>query len=275
MVDGGARARWWWAIVGVVLAVVVAAGLAACAGPASAQTGDCVAPTDDTSYTRVDCAGAQLKVLERIDSTDADCAAVAGVTESFTDYDSDYSLCLGPVDTDPATAVNVAQVGACLSGIDAQTGVGGADVRQVDCADPQAGAQVLSREEDAFPIGPECGDVAGSTASYSWSLNQTSSTGLPAPSINTTDVLFCLGPAGVDPATSPDAAQVGDCLRETAEDPGYAKVDCGAPDAGFRVVERIDNGLVPVEVACDSAPGAVGGVGRSGLDGYVLCLAEN
>jgi hypothetical protein len=257
-----------------VLALVLGGGLTACSGPGSAQTGDCVERSDDEiSYTPVDCGGAQLRVLERLEGPDADCATVAGVTESFTDQDSDYSLCVGPVDADPATAVNVAAVGDCLAGMDAQSGQGGDDVRRVDCADPAAEAQVISRQEDVFPIGSECGDVPGSTASYSWSLNETSSTGTITPTINNTDVLFCLGPAGVDPRTSPDTAQTGDCLRETGDDPGYAKVDCGSPDAAFRVVERVDSGFLPVEVACRSVPGAESGVGRNGLDGYALCLA--
>jgi hypothetical protein len=260
----------------MLVAVVLVGGSAACAGPGSAQTGDCVAATDDTSYEKVDCAGAQLKVLERIDGEQADCTTVAGVTESFTDFDSDYSLCLGPPDTDPSTAINVADVGDCLIGVDARSGTAEDDVRQVDCADPAAGAQVLSRDEDVFEIGTSpCDDVPGSTASYSWSLDQTSSTGPTVPSIANTDVQFCVGPVGVDPATSPDTAQTGDCLREVPEDPGYAKVDCGAPDADYRVAERVDNGFLTIDIACGSVPDAVSGVGRSGLGGYILCLAEN
>lgn len=267
--------NWARTVVGILVALVLVGGFTACSGPASAQAGDCVAPADDTSYEKVDCAGAPLKVLERIDGGDADCTTVAGVTESFTDGDAEYSLCLGPLDTDPATAINVAQVGACLTGIDARSGTASDDVRQIDCADPSAGAQVLSRDEDVFDIGTgPCDDVPGSTAGYSWSLNQTSSTGPVTPTINNTDVQFCLGPVGVDPATSPDAAQTGDCLREIAEDPGYAKVDCGSPEAAYRVAERVDNAFLTVEVACGSVDGAVSGVGRSGLGGYVLCLAE-
>ncbi|OLT08994.1 hypothetical protein BJF78_06535 [Pseudonocardia sp. CNS-139] len=266
----------WWSALGVLLAVVLAAGMTACSGPASAQTGDCVEQSGDTSYTRIDCAGAQLRVLERIEGTDADCTAVPGVTQSFTDYSSDYSLCLGPLDVDPAAAVNVAQVGDCLSGVDAGSGQGGDDVHRVDCADPAAGAQVISRQEDVFELGFECDDVPGTTATYAWSLDTTSSTGIITTDIDSTDVLFCLGPAGVDPATSPDTAQAGDCLRETGDPTGYAKVDCGAPDAAYRVVERVDVPFIGVDLACGDVPAATGGIqSQGGLDGYVLCIAPN
>jgi hypothetical protein len=68
---------------------------------------------------------------------------------------------------------------------------------------------------------------------------------------------------------------VGDCLREAGGDVDYAKVDCGAPDAVYRVVERVDNAFMTVELACADVPGATYGVQRQlGLvDGYVLCLA--
>ncbi|MCO1655569.1 LppU/SCO3897 family protein [Pseudonocardia humida] len=266
-------ARRWWPVAAALLAVALCGGLVACSGAASAQTGDCVESTGETSYAPVDCADAPLRVLERIDGADADCARVAGVTESFTDYDGDFSLCLGPPDTDPATAVNVAAVGDCLSGVDPGSGTG--EARRVDCADPGAEAQVITREEDVFPVGFECDDVPGSTGSYSWALDQTSSSGVITSNIGVTDVLLCVGPAGVDPQTSPDAARAGDCLRETGDEVGYAKVDCGAPDAGYRVVERVDGGFLPAEVACRSVAGAESGIGRSGLEGYVLCLAPN
>jgi hypothetical protein len=45
-------------------------------------------------------------------------------------------------------------------------------------------------------------------------------------------------------------------------------------EASYRVVERVDTGFVPVDLACASAPGAVAGVqSQAGLSGYVLCLA--
>ena len=205
------RARGWL-VVPALLVVVLAWGLTACSGPASAQTGDCVERSGDDSYVAVDCSTAQLRVLERQEDLAADCATVAGVTEGYVDYTAGYQLCLGPLDADPATAVNVADVGDCLAGADAGTGVTESDVHQVDCADPSAGAQVLSRSEDVLPIGFECDDVAGSTAGYSWSLDETSTGDTPIAPLNITDILFCLGPPGVDPQASPDTAQVGDCL---------------------------------------------------------------
>jgi hypothetical protein len=260
--------------VGALLAVVLAWGLTACSGPGSAQTGDCVEPSGDDSYVTVDCAAAQLRVLERQDDLEGTCATVPGVTQSYTDYIGGYSLCLGPLDADPATAVNVAAVGECLAGVDARTGVGGADVHRVDCADPTAGAQVVSRTEDTLPIGFECDDVPGSTASYSWNLVETGGTNPMPPSLDTTDVLFCLGPAGVDPQSSPDNAQAGDCLRRTGAEPAYAKADCSAPEATYLVVERVDTSFMPIEVACSSASGATSGIqSQGGFSGYTLCLA--
>lgn len=267
------RARRW-PIGAALLVVVLFCGLSGCAGPASAQTGDCVERSGDDSYVAVDCSTAQLRVLERQDAIAGDCTTVPGVTEGYADYTGGYRLCLGPLDTDPATAVNLADIGDCLAGADADTGVTGSDVHQVDCADPSAGALVLGRSEDVLPIGFECEDVVGSTASYSWSLDETSTGDTPIAPLNVTDILFCLGPPGVDPQTSPDTAQVGDCLRETGDEIGYAKLDCAAPGATYRVVERVDTGFVPVEIACDSAPDAVSGVqSQRGLNGYVLCLA--
>jgi hypothetical protein len=269
------RARRWL-VVPALLVVVLAWGLTACSGPASAQTGDCVERSGDDSYVAVDCSAAQLRVLERQEDEAGDCTTVAGVTEGYVDYTGGYRLCLGPLDTDPATAVNVADVGDCLAGVDAGSGVAEVDVHQVDCADSSAGAQVLSRSEDVLPIGFECDDVAGSMASYSWSLDETSTGDAPIAPLNMTDILFCLGPPGVDPQASPDTAQVGDCLQETGDEIGYAKLDCSAPGATYRVVERVDTGFVPVEIACASAPDAVSGVqSQGGLNGYVLCLALN
>jgi hypothetical protein len=52
-------------------------------------------------------------------------------------------------------------------------------------------------------------------------------------------------------------------------------VDCGAPDAAYRVVERVDSGIMGFELACGSHPEVTAGLesGQGGLDGYVLCLA--
>jgi hypothetical protein len=261
----------------MLLAVLVSGALGACAGPASAQTGDCVERSGEDSYVPADCATAQLRVLERQDDLGGDdCAGVAGVTEGYTDFDGGYRLCLGPLDADPAVAVNVADVGDCLTGVDAGTGVGRSDVHQVDCTDPSAGAQVLKRTEKTLALSFECDDVPGSTATYTWDLHQTgSSDGLPNLDIGK-DLLFCLGPAGFDPQSSPDTAQIGDCLRETGDAIGWATVGCSAPEAAYRAVGRSDTAFLPMEIACANAPGATSAVQNArGLDGYVLCLAPN
>jgi hypothetical protein len=255
----------------LVAAILAGGGLTACStGP---ETGDCVEKSDD-SYVKADCATASLRVLERLDDSSGDCIAVAGVTESYSDSSSDTVLCIGPREVDPAAAINVAQNGDCVTGVAANS-----DVHRVDCADPTAEAVVLSRIEDATTIGgDQCGSVPGVSSSYSWDMVTTGEDEYGLGSIDglATDLLFCLGPVGVDPNTSPDTAQAGDCLAETSGDPGYAKVDCGAPDAAYRVVERVEGGFLGIEIACASAPGATSGIQRGGgLDGYVLCLAPN
>jgi hypothetical protein len=256
----------------LVVALLAGGGLSACStGP---QMGDCVEKSDD-SYTKADCATASLRVLERLDDTSGDCIAVAGVTESYSDSGSDSTLCIGPRDVDPAAAINVAKEGDCVVGVTANS-----DVHRVDCGDPTAEAVVLSRIENATTIAgsDQCSSVPGTSSSYSWDMVSTGDDPYGFSSLDGlgVDLLFCLGPVGVDPNSSPDTAQVGDCLAETSGDPGYAKVDCGAPDASYRVVERVDSGFMGVELACGSSPEATGGIQRGGgLDGYVLCLAPN
>lgn len=259
------------AVLMLVVALLAGGGLAACsAGP---ETGDCVERSGD-SYTTADCATASLRVLERLEDSSRDCVDVAGVTESFSDSESDRILCIGPRDADPAAAINAAKNGDCVVGVEAN-----ADVRRVDCADPTAEAVVLSRIEDATTItgSDECSAVPGTSTSYSWDMvTSGDQSGLAAIDGLGVDLLFCLGPVGVDPATSPDTAQVGDCLAETSDEASFARVDCGASDAAYRVVERVDGSFLGIEIACTSAPGATSGIQRGeGLDGYTLCLAEN
>jgi len=255
------------------VAIVTGGGLTACStGP---ETGDCVEKSDD-SYVATECATASLRVLERLDESAGDCVAVAGVTESYSDSGSGSTLCIGPRDVDAAAAINVAAEGDCVVGVAAN-----ADIHRVDCADPTAEAVVLSRIESATTIGiiDPCSSVPGTSSNYSWDMVSTGDDPYGLSSIDKlgVDLLFCLGPVGVDPNSSPDTAQAGDCLAETSGDPGYAKVDCGAPDATHRVVERVDGGFLGVEIACGSAPGVTSGfrAGSGGLDGYVLCLAPN
>jgi hypothetical protein len=257
-------------VLAFVVALLAAGGLAACSSAPGA--GDCVERTGD-SYSTTDCATASLRVLGLEDSS-GDCIAVPGVTETYSSSGSDSVLCLGPRDVDPAAAINVAQDGDCVAGVEANS-----DVRRLACADPAAEAVVLSRIENATTIvGDPCSSEPGVSSSYSWDMVSTGDDryGLGAIDGLGVDLLFCLGPVGVDPNTSPDTAQAGDCLAETTGDPGYVKVDCGAPDAAHRVVERVEGGILGIEIACASARGATSGIQRGGgLDGYVLCLAPN
>jgi hypothetical protein len=253
----------------LAVAILAGGGLTACStGP---ETGDCVEKSED-SYVKADCAAASLRVLEKLDDFSGDCIAVAGVTESFSDSGSNSTLCIGPRDVDPATAINVAKEGDCVTGAAANS-----EARKVDCADPTAETVVLRRIEDATTIAgtDQCSDVPGTSTSYSWDMVTTGDqNGLSSLDGLAADLLFCLGPVGVDPNTSPDTAQVGDCLAETSGTPGYAKVDCGAPDAAYRVVERVDSGFMGFDLACGSNPEVTAGLeSGQGLDGYVLCLA--
>jgi hypothetical protein len=270
---GSALAR---TVLALVVALMASCGLAACSAWAGPEKGDCVEKSGD-SYVVTDCAEASLRVLERFEDVEGDCIPVAGVTESFADYGDGTVLCLGPHDVDPDTAINVAQPNDCVAGVAAS-----ADVRRVDCEDPTAESVVLERIQDASTLsfgGDDCSSVPGASSSYSWDMVTSSGGSFDLGAIEglSVDLLFCLGPVGVDPNASPDTAQAGDCLAETAGDPGYAKVDCADPTAAYQVVERVDNSIISIEVACASAPRATSGIqrARGPLDGYVLCLAPN
>ena len=79
---------------------------------------------------------------------------------------------------------------------------------------------------------------------------------------------------------NPEAASVGDCVRQTGTDSVWV-VECGDPSATFKVVGRVEN-KTQVEAslsACDPYAGQ-GAVqvywsGKLGERGYVLCLAKN
>src|SRR5690242_6904358 len=199
----------------LVVALLAGGGLTACStGP---ETGDCVEKSGD-SYVKADCASASLRVLQRLDEWSGDCIPVPGVTESYSDSGSSSTLCIGPRNADPAAAINVAKEGDCVVGVAAN-----ADVHRVDCADPSAEAVVLRRIEDATTIAgtDQCSSVPGTSSSYSWDMVSTGDdkSGLSSLDKLGVDLLFCLGPVGVDPNTSPDTAQTGDCLAATSGDP--------------------------------------------------------
>ncbi|GAB4085669.1 hypothetical protein GCM10028784_22990 [Myceligenerans cantabricum] len=252
----------------MVLVLAVAAGglLSACAP--SPEAGSCVAESA-SSFEVVDCGTARLKVLDVVDSSDASgCLAVAGVTASYSESGAG-TLCVGPVDADPRTAVNVATPGDCVAGIEDEA----QDVRRVGCGRPAAEAAVLKVLEDAATAGVDgCAEVPGTTSSYAWSLDPTGDSTTAGSDGRTSDLLFCLGPVGFDPKTAPELAKVGDCLQERVEDPRYAIVDCGSPRAAYQVVERSNSSALPIGTACGS--GATYGIqGGSAVHGWTLCLA--
>ncbi len=161
-------------------------------GPGSAEVGDCIEPLGGpfNLYVGADCAVAPFQVLERFDERYADCVLVPGVTWSYSERKRRFTLCLGPPGVDPATAVNAADVGDCLAGVDVRTGAETGGVRRVECADPAATARVLGRDV-GFPRDgyfADCRD-AGGTSEYEWFLR--------APVKNR--IYFCLGPTRVAP----------------------------------------------------------------------------
>jgi hypothetical protein len=260
-----------WFRVLVLLAAVALGGVGCSVTvggvPARSSTpekGGCVSQAPGNTYRTEDCtsAGATFRVLKVLDqaASSEDCYDVAGAEGKDYDATTDTFLCLGPVDVDPRTAVNVAQPGDCVTDVEAS------EVKRVSCTDPTAAYRVLHRVEDGSPLGTDCGDVIGSSVTWSWSFQ--SGLGLDR------KVVFCLAPKALDPAQSLDAAKVGDCLAPSTPDIRYTRVDCAAPEAMFRVLDRSETNLFDVQTFCNQVPGATRGLKNTGalINGYVLCL---
>jgi hypothetical protein len=248
-------------LLGVLLVLL---GVTGCSG-AGIEKGGCALPEGE-DYRSADCAepGA-LRVLEVRGSADF-CRDVPAVTVVHQSWGDDRRYCMGPPDADPATAVNVAQVGDCVH-VDAD----GQSYVRVDCANPAAQLQVLHRIEGyAVALNNECSAVAGTSVEYEWKVV---GNGLALLSMD--NIFFCFGPAGVDPRTFIENAQPGDCVKETGAQPEWAIVDCGAPDAAFRVHGRED-GFAAAISPCEEAPEAttsLQGSRRGSLEGpFTLCL---
>lgn len=249
----------------VVLAgAVLAVGGVACSGSSIAE-GSCVelAPDSD-EVSAAECAGSAVKVLKVLEGVaNVSCVDVAGVTNEQYDSGRGTTLCLGPLDVNPDTAINVAAEGDCVV-------PEGDDAKRLPCTDPAAKFQVVKRLTDAIDMG--CNEVQGTTQTYGWSLKSSS-----VPNVGN-DVLLCMAPVGYDPATAADSAQTGDCLRETGNpDVAYQKVDCGAPDAALKVLERSDSAILDAQLVCQNVDGVKSSLSNKspdGLSGYVLCLGD-
>ena len=160
----------------------------------NAESGDC-ASFDRSSaqdpYATVRCgSSAAIFTVLKVVEGEADCRDVAGATRSTTSFDGNTrrEVCMGPKDIDPASAVNVAQVGDCLTGASGQE-------RRVPCSDPTATARILLRVDDVSTtqVRTTCDRVPGANSVYSWSWDSDDGTG-PAQASYQTDAVFCLGP---------------------------------------------------------------------------------
>jgi hypothetical protein len=191
-----------WALLLVPLAVVLttgAVGLAVLLTPGAinnARPGDCASfdrsnPQDPYATVRCGSSAAAFTVLQVVEG-EANCRDVAGATRSTTSTDGNVrrEVCMGPKDVDPASAVNVAQVGDCL------TGTAGEE-RRVPCGDPTATAKILERFDDVstIQVATACDQVPGANSVYSWTWDSDDGTG-PAQASYQTDAVFCLGPIG-------------------------------------------------------------------------------
>lgn len=264
-------------LMALALAATTVVALAGCGAFADALAGpvegSCVAETKDGSFDVVECDTAELKVLKVIGDAGAkSCVEVAGVTASYSS-DGSETLCIGPTDADPDTAINVAQKDDCVTGTNGDVD----DVERVACDAPEAEAVVLEVVKDAANVGLDdgCSDVPGTRSSYAWSLNLTGDSALASLQGYSDDLLFCLGAIGVDPQAAVELARAGDCLTELPDAQGYAIVDCGSPEAVLKVIEYVDSGILDASMACRNAEGATSGIeGGETLNGWVLCVAD-
>lgn len=158
-----------------------------------AKPGDCAAfdrSRAQNPYSTVRCgsSAAAFTVLRVIDG-DGTCRDVAGATRSTISTDSNIrrEVCMGPRDVDPASAINVAQVGDCLTGTTGQE-------RRVPCTDPTATVKILERINNVSntQVNTACDEVSGADSVYSWTWDSDDGTG-PAQASYQTDAVFCLG----------------------------------------------------------------------------------
>jgi hypothetical protein len=188
--------RWGLLLVPVVVLAVGAALASWFLLPSSidnAQVGDCASfdrSNPQSPYAAVRCgsSAAAFTVLQVING-EGNCRDVAGATRSTikTDGNNRREVCLGPKTADPATAINVAQVGDCLTGTRGQE-------RRVPCTDPTATLKILERFNNVstIQVSTACNRVPNAISVYSWTWDSDDGTG-PAMASYQTDAVFCLG----------------------------------------------------------------------------------
>lgn len=184
----------------VPLGVLLAAGAVAAivflvpGSIANATAGDCASfdrssPQNPYATVRCGSSAATFTVLQVVEG-DSTCRDIAGATRSTTQIEGNTrrEVCMGPKDADPASAVNVAQVGDCLTGASGQE-------RRVPCTDPTATVRILQRVNDVstIKVPTTCDGVPGANSVYSWTWDSDDGTG-PAQASYQTDAVFCLGP---------------------------------------------------------------------------------
>lgn len=82
------------------------------------------------------------------------------------------------------------------------------------------------------------------------------------------------GPHSSD--TDPSTLKAGDCFKKTGseDDQTVEKLDCGDPDAGYKVV-KMDKDAVVDTFACQDAPGTTGSLTQAGAESFVICFKKN
>ena len=272
------RDHWWrpLSVLAGLLAVMLLGAGCVTPGGIYLEAGDCAREDGNGTFSRVDCAdpAARFRVLEVSKAVRNACYDVPGVTRSMFEeqWNDMVYVCLGPTDVDPATAVNVAQKGDCL------TAAGSSDtvsVQRIDCGSPKAVYQVLGVVDGisfGLSIEPDdCAEVPGTTLSYSWELKGVQ----PALGGARSQRVFCLTPTGVDPLASPDHAQAGDCLAYRDTYNQVTRIDCADPTARYRVLKRAESMIVDGNDACSGIAGVVNVIELETFGGYVLCLGSS
>lgn len=193
------KPRRWGLLLGSVaaLAVVIGLGTWLLQLPGSienAQVGDCASfdrSNPQSPYATVSCgsSAAAFTVLQVIDGN-GNCREVPGATRSTVKNrdNTRREVCMGPKDANPAEALNVAQVGDCLTGTSGQE-------RRVPCTDSSANLQILERFNNLSntQVSTACDRVPNATSVFAWSWDSDDGTG-PAMGSFQTDAVFCLGP---------------------------------------------------------------------------------
>lgn len=210
---------------------------------AGVQWADCL-KRDADSFRPVSCtaADAAYVVLDRAGDGQPhkDCIDVAGTEYAY--YEGGSYVCVAAKGTDVEHAVNTAQEGDCL------TGGEGSDVQRVDCTDSSAAYRVLARRgAGTIATDMACGGVKGTERTYTYILKSVDGVarGLG------TGVAFCLAAKGTDTSRTADNAQVGSCLKRAGGN-DVQVVDCGAPDAAYKVLRT-----GPTSAFCTSLSGVI------------------